>query len=101
VNFPFAPVPLPDSEQHMQIPSPNILTAYAQNLAIVNGGGPTAERAIAVCWVFHLGGDVHQPLHTVALFSADYSQGDRGGNLVWVRAQPGGAILNLHRFGIA
>ena len=41
-------------------------------------------------------GDVHQPLHTVALFTADYPDGDRGGNRVFVRIKPGGEIVNLH-----
>jgi hypothetical protein len=29
-------------------------------------------RAIALAWLFHLVGDVHQPLHTVQLFSREY-----------------------------
>ena len=51
---------------------------------------------MALCWLFHLVGDVHQPLHTVALFTPDYPEGDRGGNLAFVRVREGGQILNLH-----
>jgi hypothetical protein len=43
--------------------------------------GDTKERAIALCWMLHLIGDIHQPLHATALFSNDFPEGDRGGNL--------------------
>ena len=55
------------------------------------------QRAIALAWVFHLVGDVHQPLHTVQLFSQEYPHGDRGGNEVCVRLAPERAPLDLHR----
>lgn len=74
----------------------NIITAYAKNLAIVKGNGSKADKASAICWLFHLIGDVHQPLHVAAQYTDDYPDGDRGGNLVFVRAKAGGAILNLH-----
>jgi hypothetical protein len=38
-------------------------------------------RAIALCWVLHLMGDIHQPLHTGSLFTPLlFAEGDRGGN---------------------
>jgi len=37
-------------------------------------------RAIALCWVEHLVGDIHQPLHSASLFSPLFPKGDRGGN---------------------
>ena len=37
-------------------------------------------KAMAYCWLFHLVGDIHQPLHCTALFSAEhFPKGDRGG----------------------
>lgn len=42
------------------------------------------ERAIRICWLLHLIGDIHQPLHAVSLFSAHYGKGDEGGNRIWV-----------------
>ena len=46
------------------------------------------ERALALSWVLHLVGDVHQPLHTVALFTAKrFVSGDRGGNDILVHEQ--------------
>ncbi len=40
-----------------------------------------AERVIALAWVMHLVGDVHQPLHSVARVTALEPKGDQGGNL--------------------
>jgi len=38
-------------------------------------------KALAYCWLFHLVGDSHQPLHSTALFSVEqFPNGDRGGN---------------------
>ena len=53
------------------------------------------QRAIALAWLFHLISDVHQPLHTVQLFSREYPHGDRGGNEVCVRLAPGRAPHRL------
>ncbi len=39
------------------------------------------ERAIALAWILHLGGDVHQPLHTSGRVTETEPEGDRGGNL--------------------
>ncbi len=55
-----------------------------------------AEKAVALCWVFHLVGDVHQPLHAVSVFSALYPEGDRGGTRFYVRVGPGSATVSLH-----
>lgn len=42
-----------------------------------------AQRAVALCWTLHLVADLHQPLHTGALVSAErFPDGDRGGNLI-------------------
>jgi hypothetical protein len=40
-----------------------------------------AERVIALAWVLHLVGDVHQPLHSVARVTDLEPKGDQGGNL--------------------
>ena len=79
-------------------PGMNVVQALQYNLAAAKDESrPAAERAVALCWVLHLGGDVHQPMHAAALFSDSLlPEGDRGGNLVEVRetsTQPG---RNLH-----
>ena len=42
---------------------------------------PDADKAIALAWVLHLGGDIHQPLHTSARITELEPKGDQGGNL--------------------
>jgi hypothetical protein len=54
------------------------------------------ERAVMLCWLFHLVGDLHQPLHAVALVNEALPDGDRGGNSVWVSARKGQAPKPLH-----
>jgi hypothetical protein len=39
-----------------------------------------SDKAIDICWVAHLVGDIHQPLHAAAMFSKDHPDGDKGGN---------------------
>ena len=56
------------------------------------------QRAIALTWLFHLTGDIHQPLHTAQLFTVDYPEGDRGGNEICVRPAPDRKAISLHRF---
>jgi hypothetical protein len=51
---------------------------------------------VALCWLEHLIGDVHQPLHAVTMYSSDYPTGDQGGNLIDVRAN--GNVTRLHAF---
>lgn len=41
---------------------------------------PVETRAIALCWVLHLVGDIHMPMHAATLYSKDTPDGDRGGN---------------------
>jgi len=40
-----------------------------------------AEKAIAIAWLMHIGGDLHQPLHTSARVTDLEPKGDQGGNL--------------------
>ena len=41
------------------------------------------DKALMLCWLLHTIGDIHQPLHSTALFSEKlFPEGDRGGNLV-------------------
>lgn len=53
-------------------------------------------RAIALSWLFHLVTDLHQPLHTIALVDAARPEGDRGGNLTFVRRDPEADTETLH-----
>jgi hypothetical protein len=78
--------------------SVNILTAMAENGNVVRNENDLKRRAIALAWIFHLVGDIHQPLHTTQLFSVEYPKGDRGGNQICVRVRQAGQPIDLHRF---
>ena len=85
----------------MQIREPepvNILTAMAENESVVKNENDPERKAIALAWLFHLVGDIHQPLHTAQLFTVDYPNGDRGGNEICVRVTQAGQPMDLHRF---
>lgn len=45
-----------------------------------NSSLPAPERAVALAWVLHLTGDVHQPLHSSGRVTSLEPKGDRGGN---------------------
>jgi hypothetical protein len=81
-------------------PPDNILQAYQTNLDILRINAPSSTKAVALCWVFHLIGDVHQPLHTIALFTTQFPppEGDRGGTRFYIRAREGASTISLHTF---
>ncbi|HMP02144.1 MAG TPA: S1/P1 nuclease [Gemmatales bacterium] len=79
--------------------SNNIMRAFATNSARVRElAASPADRAVALTWIFHLVGDVHQPLHVASLFSARFPSGDRGGNRFYIRVREDRAAINLHQF---
>lgn len=61
---------------------------------------PDDEKAIALAWVLHLGGDIHQPLHTSARVTEFEPKGDQGGNLFMLTPKdtPRERSENLHWF---
>jgi hypothetical protein len=93
INLPYSP---PGSA--VRGPQPvgeSILTALRLNEQEVQDPAvPDARKAIALCWLFHLLGDLHQPMHTVSLFTPEYPRGDRGGNDFWISTARG--PLRLH-----
>ena len=58
---------------------------------------PKDRKAIDLCWVEHLVGDIHQPLHAANLYSKEYPTGDLGGNLVFIRTGTG-LVMPLHTY---
>lgn len=79
----------------------SIETLLEQRAILADHRAPLSKRAVALAWVLHLVGDMHQPFHTGAAE-------DRGGNLVcvsWmdepsrlitVDGKPGCSGSNLH-----
>ena len=56
------------------------------------------SRSIFLCWLLHLVGDLHQPLHTSTLISKQFPNGDLGGNLFLVSLKEGGPAVVLHTY---
>jgi hypothetical protein len=59
----------------------NVLQAIQHCQAALRSRAGPDVKSVAYCWLFHLVGDVHQPLHSTAIFSVRlFPKGDRGGN---------------------
>lgn len=94
VARPNAPNPPPPTQASGQA-----IEALDLNLRVAaNPRAPQADRAVALCWVMHLAGDMHQPLHTASLYSATYADGDSGGNEQYVRDPTTNEPVTLHWF---
>jgi hypothetical protein len=96
INWPFKPEGQPTTVQIKEPEPVNILTALAENESVVKKENDGERKAIALAWLFHLVGDIHQPLHTAQLFTIDYPNGDRGGNEICVRVTQAGQPMDLH-----
>lgn len=66
----------------------------------IRGNAPDAQKAVAIAWLEHLIGDLHQPLHTSARVTDMEKNGDQGGNLFLLTPQgtPRERQENLHWF---
>lgn len=95
IDYPIVP---PGEKVEVQPPDEeNAITALTSQVAIIrNKDASPADRAVAMCWVEHIVGDLHQPMHTVSLFSSKLPKGDRGGNDVFVVVDPAKGTINLH-----
>jgi hypothetical protein len=72
INWTFKPEGQPATVQ-IRDPDPvNILAALAENVSAVKSDADRERKAIALAWLFHLVGDIHQPLHTAQPFTVDY-----------------------------
>ncbi len=96
VNIPFRPGEAPGT-----IPEgKSIITAFPENHSIAKSTSANdKDRAVALCWIFHLTGDIHQPLHTVKLVTDLFPEpkGDRGGTWFYIRVTPNGGTRSLHK----
>ena len=71
--------------------------SMAHKVLTQNMNNNSAERALLARYVVHLAGDIHQPLHSIALFNSTYPKGDLGGNLEKV-VITNGSTSNFHAF---
>jgi hypothetical protein len=67
---------------------------------LISSPATDAEKAVAIVWLEHLIGDIHQPLHTSAKVTDSNPKGDQGGNLFLLtpKGTPRDKQLNLHSF---
>lgn len=78
------------------LPEQNIIKQITASKNIVKLGGSQEERAIHVCWLFHLLGDLHQPMHCITFYGDAFPDGDRGGNRALARIE--GRRIQMHAF---
>lgn len=75
------------------------MEAFALNARVLGDSrAALASRAVALCWVMHLVGDIHQPLHAAQLFSREHPHGDELGSRQFVREAPTADPITLHWF---
>ncbi|MDB5338799.1 MAG: hypothetical protein JWN70_4418 [Planctomycetaceae bacterium] len=118
INYPFkvgdalgAPLaaPLPPTEddqtdivQQLKLTREILRRQVTDDPGIAQDVTPEQNQAVRLCWLFHLVGDLHQPLHATALVDARHfpgpHHGDAGGNLIIVRLNSQTRISNLHAF---
>ncbi len=54
---------------------------FALEKVLIDKNQPESERGIALAWILHLAGDIHQPLHCSGRVTEMDPKGDQGGNL--------------------
>lgn len=77
----------------------NVVWAIRRFSAILGKKNEAPEvRKVALVWLLHFVGDVHQPLHATSRTSAAWPSGDRGGNEYKIRTPEGWQteVRNLH-----
>jgi hypothetical protein len=80
------------------VKNPNAATVIDDSLATLRNRNASAhDRAVSLCWVLHLFGDLHQPLHAATLVTCDKPAGTGSGGACLVRDRAG-KNLNLHAF---
>ena len=112
VNFPYHAGQKESALPREALPNEtNIIPQIEQSLDVLTGktkhdpgavAGLSAEAnaAVRICWLFHLVGDLHQPMHAVALVDAKLfpagDHGDQGGNLLAIRRSESDKPMRLH-----
>jgi hypothetical protein len=107
INIPFVPpgdktrIPaeLPARDYDADGEPGNVLTALKKAMTILRARDmPDEVKAVYLCWLLHLVGDLHQPLHASTLVSKQFPKGDMGGNLFLVSLKEGGPAVVLHAY---
>lgn len=83
---------LPDMENDKE----NVVTQLFEFDKVLRSDAKDAEKAIALAWVLHLSGDVHQPLHASGRVTPEEPKGDAGGNTFSLSPKDALRKENLH-----
>ncbi|WP_129644515.1 S1/P1 nuclease [Peristeroidobacter agariperforans] len=87
----------PPAKLPEDVPQGAAYEAFALSLSVASDSRASAgERAVALAWIFHLVGDIHQPLHSVSQVSKRFPEGDRGGSLQFVLDPVAREPVSLH-----
>lgn len=89
------PVELSDMENSGQL-----VEKIEEFKRVLTSDVPPAEKALAIVWLEHLIGDIHQPLHASGRVTSANPKGDQGGNLFLLtpKGTPRDKQENLHWF---
>ena len=98
IGLPFRPAGEPANIQISPAQEQNIVTALIENERIAGTTTDAIRKAIAVSWLFHLVGDVHQPLHSTQMFATLYPEGDQLGSKICIRDSTNSNPRDLHSF---
>jgi hypothetical protein len=94
INYQFNP-------QNLPVPEMAEINAEQKLVELLGNIGKqkdSSQKAIDLCWIFHILEDIHQPLHTTALFDQFHKKGDKGGNDTWFVFVENGKPIRLHSF---
>ncbi len=95
-----SPYVIDDTKVPELIPRDNVVTALDQLKRSLNSEKANDYVKVRnLSLIIHFVGDIHQPLHTIELYSVDFPKSDRGGNLYDVKYTEanGYEIRNLHK----
>ena len=79
-----------------KVSSPNSYTVINDAINVIKNSSKIENKGFYFLFLLHLIGDIHQPLHNIRLFNAQYPKGDSGGNAIPIAYQ--GITSNLHEF---
>jgi len=96
INYPF--IPQGQTIAPPAIPQPNAEIQLNSFMASLPGMPDSEQKAINLCWVFYITEDIHQPLHTVALFDQAHPNGDKGGNDTYIHLPKPSRDTCLHTY---
>jgi hypothetical protein len=85
INLPFIPVQSDRRDPRIREKDPsltqNLSKAFRAHVQEIKSVSVSKEaQATSLSWLFHLEGDIQQPLHSVAMYTQVFKTGDRGGN---------------------